>query len=84
MSQCWEFPPKCQVCSVELTHHGEIVRGFYTLTDTIPLGNGTLCLPDTKNKYILPFYVIKLFEPDENGEFAIIHHDNLIRIGDTN
>jgi hypothetical protein len=54
------------------------------LTDTIPLDNGTLCLPDTKNKYILPFYVIKLFEPDENGEFAIIHHDNLIRIGDTN
>ncbi len=79
-----EFPLKCQVCTIELTYHGEIMGAFIAKENEIPLISGILYLPEAKNKLILPYYIIRLFGPDDIGDYVIVHHDNLIRIGDTN
>jgi hypothetical protein len=84
LNRCWVFPPKCQVCTIELTHHGEVLREFYSLEDVLELDSGSLYLPEAKNKRTLPFYVIRPFKPSEFGDYIIIHHEKLIRIDETN
>ena len=79
-----EFPLKCQVCTIELTYHGEVMGSFLAKEEEIPLISGILYLPLSKNSKTLPYYIVRLFEPDDIGDYVIIHQDNLIRIDETN
>lgn len=79
-----EFQERCQVCSIELTHHGTIYLSFYSNDPSINLEDGILYLPAEKGREHLPYYVVKLFEYEDDEEFIIIHHDYLIRISETN